>query len=301
MPRTGRRSTVVVALALSVAACERSQDAAPIDTSSALPQPAIDTVVDTAASSGWRADAGPVLLVPGDAAAAAIVIAPTASFDPAALAGAELTLFARHGVAGRAVAGRISSGSSGECEAATVQLRAAGGAPPGAWLVGFASPAVAAVALDSIEALAGPDSARLVADVVRLASTIPDSAEVFRGLPFSVRSVRRFTATPGTSALVAELVRRISTEANPREERTLVIAERASGAERHSLAYFERSAGAEESVVAPDVLAVIRFGTPPVLAMVISRDDGEGVRYALVEREAPARWVVRWVSGPPDC
>jgi hypothetical protein len=160
------------------------------------------------------------------------------------------------------------------------------------------------VPLDSIEGLASADSARLAAEVTRLAAALPgDTASAFRGIPFSVRTVRRFRAAPGVDALVAEIVRKVALEANAREEHLLLIAERDSGqlSGRYTPAFSERTTGPEESVQSTDILAALALGEPPNLTLVARRDDGSGGSFALLERRGPRRWRVRWTSAYTAC
>src|SRR6185503_12194737 len=129
---------------------------------------------------------------------------------------------------------------------------ARGSAPSVApWSIGFVGATVQPVRLDSIENMTSADSARLAAEVTRLASTLPNSGgDRLVGLPFSVLSLWRFRSAPGVEGVTANLVRRVNQEARPFEERTLLIAERDSSRldGRLTLAYFDRAQGTEESV-----------------------------------------------------
>lgn len=266
---------------------------------------------------GWNEAAGPALFVPADVPDVALAIFPGVagvlpsdahtSFDGASLRGLPMDLFARDGSVGRAVVLVGDDGESvGECPGwPRLGLRSTGGSPaPQNWTVGFMEGHGAPVPLDSLEALASPDSIRLTTEIARLASMIPSEPDpAFSGLPFAVRSARRFEVAPGVDGLAAEVVRKITTEANPREERTLLIAERARGraGERYRLAYFERSAGAEESVVTPDVLAAVRIGRAAAPTLIVSRDDGRTMRYGFLERIRPGEWRARWTSAYSSC
>jgi hypothetical protein len=231
--------------------------------------------------------------------------------DDSTLRGLTLELLSRSGAAGEArvvaVGGTEWTHSRGACtEWPSARLRpVSGGAPPVNvnWTVAFAKGRVEPVPLDSIEALPRPDSARLAADVTRLASALPnDTARAFRGVPFSVRRAYRF-AIPGAAALAADVVRTLNLEASPLEQHTLLIAERDSGDTdgRYRTVYYERRAGAEEAVESTDVLAAVRFRAPPRLALVLVREGAETSAYALLERYAPGRWRVRWTSARTGC
>ena len=148
------------------------------------------------------------------------------------------------------------------------------------------------------------DSSRLAAEATRLASALPTSgAERFVGLPFTVTSLWRFRAGPGVEGVVANLVRHVNEEARPLEERTLVIAERDSTRrdERFTLSYYDRSQGAEETVVSRDVLAIARATPDAQPMLVIGRDYGDGMAYAIVQRDPSGRWREKWRSPRRHC
>jgi hypothetical protein len=178
------------------------------------------------------------------------------------------------------------------------------GRPLAPWSVGFVGASVQPIRMDSIESMSRVDSARLAAEVTRLASTLPTSAgDRFTGLPFTVTSLWRFHAGPGAEGIVTNLVRHINQEARPFEERTLIIAERDSSRreERFTLGYFDRSQGAEETVESRDILALAR-PTPdaqPMLAL--GRDYGDGMSYALIQRDPSGRWREKWHSPRGHC
>jgi hypothetical protein len=170
--------------------------------------------------------------------------------------------------------------------------------------VGFVNARVTPLALDSVIVLSPRDSLALAAEASRLASTVrlPTDA-AFQGLRFTALDIRRFEIAPGLQALVAHLVRRVNQEANPREEQTLLIAERDSGATSgpYRLAYAERDVGREEAVITPEVLAGIRLGPglPPLL--VVARDNNSGISYRMIERVGARQWRARWSSGAISC
>jgi hypothetical protein len=172
------------------------------------------------------------------------------------------------------------------------------------WTVGFVGTTVQPVRMDSIESLSRADSARLAADMTRLASSLPASGgDHFAGLPFTVTSLWRFRAGPGVEGVVANLVRHINQEARPLEERTLVIAERDSNRrdERFNLAYHDRSQGAEETVESRDVLALVRQTPDAQPMLVLGRDYGDGMAYAIVQRDPAGRWREKWHSPRGRC
>jgi hypothetical protein len=222
------------------------------------------------------------------------------------VSGARVDLFTRAGSAGTAALSSAPARPPHEEECtswptAHVAPSAAAAAP---WTVGFLAGRATAIPLDSVETLPQPDSARLVADVARLASALPnDTAPSFRGLPFVVLAARRFSPAPGVQAIVAEVSRKVNQEARPREERILLVAERDSAvpALPWVAAYSERVSDNEETVEASDVLAAVALGPSHTPTLVIGREYGEGFSYALIERVGPKRWRLRWSSAYAGC
>jgi hypothetical protein len=187
----------------------------------------------------------------------------------------------------------------------TTRLAADDGADaPAGWTIGFLAGLVEPLELDSLARLPRADSARLAAAVTSIASALPnDTAVYFRGLPFAVRSARRFAPAPGVEAVVAELVRKVNQEARPLEEHILLVAERDSGAARRAYrpVYSERSIGADDEVVTNEVLAAARVRATGSAIVVLYRDLYEGGRYAVLERVEPGRWRLRWTSVYTGC
>jgi hypothetical protein len=226
-----------------------------------------------------------------------------------------VSLFSRAGAAGQARAVVAATPGAGEVAGdCTVWPSARLGPASGAdvvprWTVGFVGGRAAPIPLDSLEALSSADSAALTVALARAAAGLPgDTARRLRGLPFAVRSARRFSPEPGVDAVVAVLTRTVNQEATPFAERVLLVAERPHGSTGpFTVAYHERALGSEETIESPDVLAAVRLGdggTPgqegrPTL--VLSREYYEGSAYTLLERVGPGRWRVRWTSAYRGC
>ena len=322
----------MVALLVAAGACDRPARAPAANDTVATDVPAIGA--DSAAppvvsTNGWRPEeAGPALVLPAETSAlqAQLVLpqftdstlTPQATFDLAALRGVTLELFAPAGLVGRATLADVAPPSAASAPRASSRSAPAGAActawptarlvpavePLSPWRVAFAAGRAHAIPLDSVSALAGPDSARLAADVARLASALPqDTASAFRGLPFVVRDVHRFTPVAGVDGLVADVVRRVNQEASVQMEHLLLVAERPAGraAAPWTAAYVERSAGQEETIEMAEVLAAVTLGAAARPTLVIARDFGDGGAYALLERTGPRRWVVRWSSAYAGC
>jgi len=316
--RAGRLvSGSLVAVLLASAACERPRAAPPID--SAVPlRPAASGSASPQAATTWDAHLGPVLLIAGGTPDLATVVV-----GDSARTGAD-TITQREAIAIRStpatLVGRGDSVQLGilqevrspkgeedsECTGwpAWAIQNAHSGNALAPWTVGFVGAAVQPIRMDSIESMSRVDSARLAAEVTRLASTLPTSAgDRFTGLPFTVTSLWRFHAGPGAEGIVTNLVRHINQEARPFEERTLIIAERDSSRreERFTLAYYDRSQGAEETVESREVLALARPAPDAQPMLVLGRDYGDGMSYALIQRDPSARWREKWHSPRGHC
>jgi len=106
----------------------------------------------------------------------------------------------------------------------------------------------------------------------------------------------------GRLLVAAIVVRNVNQEANPRQERILLIAERDSttNAGRYTTKYSERAVGLEETLEATDPLAVVLLGSERRPTLVVARDAGHGASYALIERIA-GEWQRRWSSTYAGC
>lgn len=303
--------------------CDRVSDAPRTDSvTAAVPE---TTTVDSQlprVPSGWDDNAGSVLLVASERPEAAVVVFPEIQgehaaaelqFDTTTLRGSAATLITRAGQATSAILGAGAAPAEDEDCTGWPMLRvSSASAPLSPWSVGLLNARFLPIALDSIGSLSAADSSALVAEIARLASTIPvhENTARLRGLPFSVQDVRRFQTTSGTDVLVAQVVRRVHEEANPLEERTMLIAERDSSQRRdlrgrYIVAFHRSSVGHEETLEGSEVLAALvqrdtqRHASRPML--VVARESEGGVRYALIERSGKATWRVKWTSALVRC
>lgn len=301
-----------------VSACERKTRATPAETTSAvtettsaapIPKPAL-------APSTWDTSAGPVMFVRGTTTAEAYVVFPGITdstpstdvhFDSSLSRNATIELLQR---AGGSEVARVGSLEGGEWDpnqciewpATKIHAAPTGDAESG-WTVAFLKGRAKALPLDTVEAMAHADSAKLVADITRLVSTAPnDTSRTFRGIPYSVRTAYRFTPVAGVDAVVADVVRTLNQEANPLEEHTLVVGERPAGSNApYRLAYREITSGSDETLESSDVLAAVAIGSPPHIDLVLARDGYESNAYSLVERQPNGRWHLRWTSAHTGC
>lgn len=262
----------------------------------------------------WDSAAGSAFLVVGTSPQEAGLVLPeftsdvsldSAHFDLTRLRNARVELIAGGRVVGEATVSDLTS-EGGGCpvwpRARLTQPGGAGTIPP--WSVAFVAGRTKPVRVDSIESLSSTDSARLAIDVAKVASALPeDTSRVFQGLPFNVRSALRFSPAPGVEGFIAEVRRSLNLEANPRQEHLLIIGERESAQrnERFRTAYFERSSGPEETVETTDVLAIVEVAGRALPSIVLSRDFGDGVAFALLERDNAGKWKLRWTSAYAGC
>jgi hypothetical protein len=174
--------------------------------------------------------------------------------------------------------------------------------PRRGWSVGFVTGNVRAIKLDSIEGLPSTDSAALAASLAQSAATLPVASDpTFRGLPFRVRSAYTFRLDL-VDVVIADVVRMLNEEANPRLEHLLLIGERPKGTKsKYSIGYFSRVAGAEETMQATEILAVVEIGPSKRPAVVVNVESDEGGKLGLLERTAPGQWRPTWKSAYTDC
>jgi hypothetical protein len=231
----------------------------------------------------------------------------SAKFDLTMLRAMQLDLFASGKRVGQArVSSTTASTRSDSCRTWPMARLAVTPTDTGAtreWNIAFESGHAAELTLDSIASLTGADSAKLAADVARLASALPgDTSAAFRGLPFVVNRAWRAGAPNGQQWLTAIVVRNVNQEANPRQERILLIAERDSAAAsgRYTPLYSERAVGLEETLEATDLVAMLLLGAERRPTLVVARDAGSGFSYALIER-INGQWHRRWASVYAGC
>jgi hypothetical protein len=322
MPNLGRAFLTVLASAVGVVAmvsCDRASDAPHADSVTAVPPERVS--IDSqrpSVPSGWDGTAGPVLLVASERPEAAIVVFPEIQgeyaaaelqFDTATIRGSAANLITRAGHLTRVTLGGGAEPAEDEDCPGWPMLRvspASGTLSP--WNIGLLGARLTPIPLDSIGSLSTADSSALVAEVARLASAIPvrDNSRPLRGLPFSVQDVRQFRATSGNDVIIAHVLRRVHEEANPLEERTMLIAERDSTDRpnmrgRYVTAFHQRSVGHEETLEGSEVLAALVQRNTSRLILVIARESEGGVRYTFIERVGKAVWRVKWTSALVRC
>lgn len=305
-----RRASPGLVMLASLGGCERAREAPPVDTALVTPTLPPDTAaIPTISTSAWERSAGSVLAIPGSTPGEALMIFPeltdttltdTVLFRPTRVEGLALDLFDRGGLvtADTVTSMPAHAWTSGCLDWPRATLR---GAPLG-WTVGFAAGRVTPIPLDSIEGLPAQDSSVLAAALARAASNLEESPESrFRGLPFLVRTAYRFHADDSSTVVVADLVRRLTLEANPQEEHTLLVVERDSAGAPFRVVYHDRRSGSEEAFDAIELLGAVMLRAPERPALVLARVGDETTAYTLLELVAPGHWQRRWTSVTTGC
>jgi len=260
-------------------------------------------------STNWDIEAGPVMLVSSESTAdTATVILPevtdstieSVQDNVAPVAGLVFDLFGRGGKLGEStvIPLRVADVRQ-ECYGwplAGVNTTRSG------WRVGFARGHAQAIKLDSIERMSSTDSAALAASLAQAAATLPIASDpAFRGLPFRVRSAYTFRLD-SADVVVADVVRSVNEEANPRIEHLLLIGERPGGAAgKYNPAYYSRTAGAEETTQATEVLAAVQIGPSRRPAIIVNIEYDDGRKLGLIRRTASGQWRSVWRSAYTDC
>ena len=294
----------LIAIASVIIAC-RGENRRRADSAGSLPP----VFPSGPASTNWNPDAGPVMLVSTGISDTVGVVLPEATDSTieslqgmtAPVAGLRFDLFGRAGKSASAIAAIpvIQVDTAQECYSWPLAKLES---PRANWRVGFPSGRIQPIPLDSIEAMASADSSALAVSLAQTAATVPAASDpAFRGLPFRVRSAYRFPLD-SLDVVIADIVRTVNEEANPRVEHLLVVGEKPHGVGgKFAVGYYSRTAGKEESVQATEILAAVRITVSkrPVVVVDIEYDDGG--KLGLIERTAPGEWRATWRSAYTDC
>src|SRR5919108_2026378 len=279
-------------------ACEQVNDrASRSDTTLAPSVSTVESLPPTNVTGQWESSAGTVLLVRDDSVTRSVFptvrqLDSTVILDEAAVRGFAADAVAPAGAAGSL---RIRGFSPDEEECAVWPAVVLSADSALDWTVAFQRGVSTPIVLHPIEALASPDSARLAAQLTRLAALLPnDTSRVFHGLPFVIRAAHRFTPVDGAEAVVAEIARRVNVEANPREETLLLIAERANASAEWRVVYSERASGDEVRVEGATALAAVKLGMSRMPSVVLERAGLDWITYALVQRLPDGEWRESW-------
>jgi hypothetical protein len=270
---------------IAAAACNR-RDAARTDS---VGNTTIAEAPVATTDAGWVDEVGRLLVVPADSDDTGVILFP--QLPTAALVGSlPLTLVSSAGTTTASRAALVESDSAVCGEAPTLRFVTPHASP---WTVGVAGTSLTTLTTDSIEGMAPPDSARLVATISRLASSIPSGGGRFTALPFVVLSARSLESH-GRGLVIAHLRRRLPQEATPIEEHVFLVAERPAGAptQPYTVSYSQRSEGTEETADHYDALGVLAGRES--LFLVLARDQDERSTYEIIERTRTGSWRTRW-------
>ncbi len=260
-------------------------------------------------NTNWAVNAGPVMLLSAGSSDSAAIVLPEAtdstieSFQGVSppVSGLVFDLFNRRGKVDSTTVSLLAAvtDTSRECNAWPMARTKTAHS---SWRVGFVRGNVTPIPLDSIESLPSADSAILAASLAQSAATLPVSSDpTFRRLPFRVQSAYVFRLDL-VEVVVADIVRTLNEEANPRIEHLLLVGERPSGTKRrYAVGYYSRIAGAEETMQATDVLAAVKIGAAKQTAVIINVESDDGARLGLIERTAPGQWRPTWKSAFTNC
>jgi hypothetical protein len=271
--------------------------------------PAVFSLGPTSTTS-WNVNAGPVMLLSaGNSSDSVSIVLPEATDSTIELiqevtppvSGFVFELFNRGGKVDstRVVPEKMGTDTTRDCTAWPVG-RTQSMRPN--WRVGFVRGNVIAAPLDSIESLASADSAMLAASLAQTAATLPVSSDpTFRKLPFRVQSAYTLRLD-SVEVVIADIVRTLNEEANPRIEHLLLIGERPIGSKgKYAVGYFSRVAGPEETMQATEVLAAVRVGASKSPAIIVSVESEDGVKLGLIERTGVDQWRSTWKSAYTTC
>jgi hypothetical protein len=306
MLRTARRMFSVLVV-LGICAC-RDSNRGQIDSAGASLPPVYPG--SPTGNTNWNVDAGPLMIVSAGAGDSVAVVLPEATDSTIAalqdtspqLSGLTFDLLGRGGTVGSPVAvlslpRRVNTKQ--ECYSwPQAKLKSS----RSNWRVGFTSGHVRSIALDSIEAMPSADSAALAVSLAQTAATLPITVDpTFKGLPFRVRSAYMFRLD-SINVVLADVVRSVNEEANPRLEHLLIVGERAAGSTgRYKVGYYNRTAGAEESTQATEILAAVLIGPARRPAVVVNIEYDDGGKLGLIERTGRGEWRATWRSAYTDC
>ena len=243
------------------------------------------TAQQGAATTGdvaWVTELGPTLFIQGDSQLVALELN-----EQSEAANLSIRLAGPGGAFTPPIAAAVQEVDSAACDAARFALT---GRVPTDWTIGVASPDVASIPLDSIEALPPADSSAVAADVARVASMLAPDDTRLRGLPFVALKAYRIRRGDRTT-LIATVLRRLPQEATPLEARSFVIGEKV-GDGAYALSYGVRSEGSEETVEHFVLLGVLRIGEAEFA--VVEREQESGTRYEILQRSTAGEWRIRW-------
>ena len=303
-----RVAGIVITTLLIVSGCNSGKDAPVADTTRVTPSPPV-SAPQVRTNPGWDSTAGPALFLSvSESPHAALAVLPSLTdsvvaasrrLDIGSLSGLQVDLFSKRGRTGSAsvVVNAQNNVAEGCLSWPPAQIS---GATTTDWRIALEKGRAGGIRLDSLEGLPPADSATLATEITTAASGIHTKSDsVFAGIPFAVRHAYRFGVS-GWSVVFTDVVRRINEEANPREERMVLVLERAPGS-AWTVAYQSRSAGPEEELQTTELLAVVLFASGKRPGIFVSSEYEDGGKIVLLERTATAQWRSLWRSAYTGC
>jgi hypothetical protein len=258
-------------------------------------------------NTNWDPTAGPMMLIAlgdaGDSAAAVLPGATDSALDSISLPHVSQDVFDLYGRSGKIASSVVGaprkSARNGSCDTwPSVRITP----PHGGWQIALAKGSAKAIPLDSIDALSSGDSASLAASLAESVAALPIASDpTFRRLPFRVRYA--YTAQIDSAEIVvADVVRALNEEANPRIEHIFVVGKRPRKTTgKFTVGYYSRTAGAEETTSATEVLAALEIGSLRRPAFVINVESDSRARFGLIESAASGEWQPVWWSAYTNC
>ncbi|MGI8619494.1 MAG: hypothetical protein ACR2L6_10455 [Gemmatimonadaceae bacterium] len=176
-----------------------------------------------------------------------------------------------------------------------------GRAGAAAWRVAAERDSVTPVVVDSLLGMREVDSLSLTRAINSLLPDVPPLADsTLRGIPFAILRAHSFRVS-GISVVVAELARRSSTEADPREQRLFLVGERTTDEQAHRLVYSSDATGPADGTQVTELLVAVasRQSRRPIL--VLGVEGRSGMRLRLVQRVGRWQWRNSWTSVVTFC
>ncbi|MFN8570426.1 MAG: hypothetical protein U0132_00130 [Gemmatimonadaceae bacterium] len=302
----------IVGCSLTPTACRQERPSRVPDSAVVRTVPVPSAPTNILPSPTWDQRTGSFFVVPASTAESALVIFPeftndisidSAHFDTDRAANSTVMLTRDGEGVGSARLAKLVVEKVEDCPAwprAQLVSTLPGQALPTDWGVGLVG-STTALRLAQLAHMSERDSARVTVVIARLASGLADdTSTVFRGRPFVVRQVTT-VHTERAPFLFAEVVRTIDQEAMPLQEHLTIIAEPDSTqVGGYRVAYSERTTGTEETVETTELLAALA-PDGETIQLLVSRELGEGVSYAVIAREGTRGWRVRWTSAYAGC
>ncbi|MCU0633846.1 MAG: hypothetical protein MUE41_03135 [Gemmatimonadaceae bacterium] len=318
--RRRQRPGLIATTLLLLAGCAREPEskAARVDSVAQPTPPPPPVTIDW---RGWDQRAGGLLVVaPEDDPNLAFLVRPDATRAELAdsawrdrIPGDSVVLIGLDGTSAvRALTPLPASATGTSCEEWPAARVA--DAPP-RWGVGFPVGRVRAVPATPVERMSPADSSAAVSVAARIAQATPQARKSgLSGMPFIVERLVRVSlsvattdsaaqAFGDTTLIAATLFRRLAQEADPREERWFLLAER-TGRARNApwmVRYLEFAEGAEDEADALALLGVVRVEGTGRPAIVLARDGRSGLVLEWIAPTTGGDWRVQWTSARARC